>query len=221
MTLKQLRDLLRGQRLDDVPAPQLWSDADLNHYLNEAEREAAIRMRCLTDSTTFTLTLVSGRRFYALDPLILEVFEARLGGKPAPLYKTSQHELDQNVWDWQTHTGDVSHWFMENWNQLGVYRTPGAEQAGGVITLSVVRRPLVDMEGDDDEPEIPEHFHADLLDWAEHLAFLKNDADTFNKARADAAEARFVGRCGMRPSANVLTQRAYRPQRQRVRGHYV
>lgn len=221
MTLKQLRDLLRGQRLDDVPAPQLWSDADLNYYLNEAEREAAIRMRCLTDSTTFTLTLADGTRAYDLDPLILEVFDARLQGKPAPLGKTSPGELDQNVWDWRSHVGDVSHWFVENWNQLSVYRIPGADQAGGIITLSVVRRPLVEMEGDDDEPEIPEHFHIDLLDWAEHLAFLKNDADTFQKDRADAAEARFVSRCGIRPTANVLTQRAYRPPRQRVRGHYI
>lgn len=220
MTLTELRSLLRAQRLDDVAAPYLWSDTELDYYLNEAEREAAIRTHCLTDSESFALTLANGQRYYALDPLIVEVLEARLQGKPAPLEKTSTHELDQNVWDWTAHTGNVSHWFMDNWNQLGVYRAPGDDQAGGIIALTVARRPLLDMT-DDDEPEIPEHFHADLLDWAEALAFRKNDADTFKPDRAAGAEARFVARFGMRQSANVFTQRAYRPRRQRVRGHYI
>lgn len=216
MTLSDLRAQLRARRLDDVPAPQRWANDELNDYLNEAEREAAIRTRCLVDSQTFTVTLADGVRLYDVDPLVIEI--TRVQDLDRVLAKTSVHELDQRKW-WDR-LGPPTHWYMDSWNQLGVYRLPTATEAGTILELTVIRKPFNDMTDDADEPEIPEHFHDGLLDWAEYLAFMKNDADTYKPDRANAALARFESGFGPRPNANILTQRARRPV-QRVRGQYI
>lgn len=215
MTLKGLRDLLRAQRLDDVAAPQLWTDIELNYYLNEAEKEAAIRTRCLIDSEFLSFTGTD--QYYDVDPLVIEIIRAHRSGDERPLAKTTLRELDSNVWNWKTHTGRVTHWFMDGWNRFGLYRAPVESTT---VSLTVIRRPLSDMESDDDEPEIPEHFHDYLLDWAESLARRKSDSDTFRPDQAAVAEARFERTFGPRPTANVLTQRAVRNTR-RVRGLYI
>lgn len=221
MTLQELRAALR-ERLDDSAAPYQWSDPTLADYLTRAESEAALRSRLLIDRDTTaicTLTLANGQRNYTLDPRIIEVVRVKVASEIAPLRKTSPAELDANIPYWEDHTGDVILWYTEG-KQVSFYRIPGADQAGKTVNLTVIRYPLDPMESDADEPEIPEQYHPYLLFWAEHLAFLNHDVDTYDARKAQAAEEQFERHFGPRPTVNVLTQRKVRHVR-RVTGQYI
>jgi hypothetical protein len=70
------------------------------------------------------------------------------------------------------------------------------------------------------ELEIAARYHLDLLDWVERLAYLKRDAETYDQARADRAEARFIRTFGERPNTANL-QRLLRGAPRRSRGHWL
>ena len=83
MTLSELRDLCRT-KLKDTNKPYLWSDDFLNERLNEAEREACIRARLITDvsSNITSIDLTTTEKRYALDPAILDVLDCELASNP-------------------------------------------------------------------------------------------------------------------------------------------
>jgi hypothetical protein len=54
-------------------------------------------------------------------------------------------------------------------------------------------------------PESPAQYHIKMLSWAAHLAFLKNDSETFNLAKAEKFERDFDRDFGKALSAKVKT----------------
>lgn len=66
-------------------------------------------------------------------------------------------------------------------------------------------------------PEIPEHLHIGLVDWAAHLAYLKRDSDTFNAELAKMYEDNFIRQFGPLPDAYSERMRKTITQNARVR----
>lgn len=177
-------------RADDAKAPYLWSDSEVDAYLNEAEAEAAERASLIYDDTTVAVTriaVVAGTKRYALDPSITRIDYAKLGDE------------DMTVVD-QREYKPRGFFLLPNSTHLELNFDP---QAAETMTLGVYRRPLTLLTSDTDTPEIPATHHFKLLDWALHLAYLKPDADAFDQTKADRHEGLFIANFGQRADANV------------------
>lgn len=203
MNLGELEDAFRSD-VDDIVTPYLWSRADFERYLNEAERQACLRARLLKDGTTAELcklTVSVDKSLYELDTRIIEVKRAKLANEDVPLSQIGYAELDDKTAGWEDLTGTPTH-FITDWQEgyLRLYKIPTAADS---LWLTVDRYPLQDMTDDYDEPEIGFQYHEDLLHWVKYRAYLKKDPETLNEQEAAKHLALFEARFGYLPDANV------------------
>lgn len=211
-------DFLAAFRADlqDEEQPYLWSDQELVRYLNAAVQEANERALLTEDRSTTAVCVIplqAGVATYALHPSVLQVKRVTLRGRP--LDETSIESLDREYRNWESHTGHPRRFIFEQASgsmppQLRLVSTP---VAADVLNLTVYRgalKPLCE-DRDTEKPELPVRFHEQLKDWVYRCAYLKQDAETLDKAKAADFEAIFVGNFGQRPDANV--QRKQRDRR--------
>lgn len=186
---------------DDIALPQLWSDADVIGFLNEAQKEACLRARLLTVSST--ITLVVDQASYRLPANVIDVLVARLPNTNTALCREYELSL-KDRW----HSGKPSGYSIEGdpsgdgalGRELWLDYLPAV---AGTLSLRCNTLPSLMVTPATDYPQIgPEH-HRQMIDWALHLAFRKRDSDTQDLARSDRYEARFTNSFGMRQSANV------------------
>jgi hypothetical protein len=243
MIAKDAIQILREDILDDVKLPYLWPDASLLRGLNYAEVQACRRGHLLIDETTAndsgtaatagtagqkplcSLTLIAGQAVYNLSPKILMVKRCQVIGMDYPLTGPLAYaEADELMSGWRGTSGTVgtsgsggypSGWLNEPGNTITFLLAPSAN---GVANLVVSRLPLMSFPIDG-SPEIPEHYHEGLLNWVAHLAYLKNDSDTFNPARAEYYEKLFTEQFGPLPNARserlrktIMMQSRMRPR---------
>lgn len=201
MTLGELMDVAR-YRIDDRIAPYLWSRSELLEYAIDAQREACRRSRLIVDSSTAAIcqvALTAATPTYALDSRIIFIKRVKLTGQVTPLSRMHSDDLDCNRPGWEDDTGlPVGYVPNMDSNALRPYPTPDADYTAN---LTVIREPLVDMDDDDDVPEIAGRYHLGLVNWMVHRAFLKPDAEAFNPKGSDAALAMFEAEFGKRSSA--------------------
>lgn len=196
MNLLQLRNLLRLRLDDDKVAPYRWSDSELDDYINQAVIEAAIRSRFIVDSTTAAcciIAVVAGVAEYALHPAIFQLRRVFDSTNKKTLCKTGFAELDASENNWQSKTGNPTH-FINDLNHYGdnnsitLYPTPESDLT---LNLTAYRVPLADLVLDEDVPEIPAFHHRNLIYWALSLAYMKQDADTLNADKSLDFERKF------------------------------
>jgi hypothetical protein len=215
MTLSELIAAFR-QRTDDVVEPTFWSDLDIIGYLNEAESEAAERALAIYDSVTPAVTQIAiepARAQYSLHPAILRLADRtiRLASQPrCCLQPMDVGELDRRfACHWQDRRG-TPRWFYLRGLDAGVR---GAQTLNLVpipdradeLHLAVYRVPLTPMAKDNDCPELPARMHLRLLNWALYLAYLKEDSEICQPAKAQLYAQMFERDFGYRHDA--LTQR--------------
>lgn len=216
MTFAELLTLLRQRLGDNAPSSNLYSDADCAGYLNDAQRQAAIRKRLILDNSTDDLcvfavaaaaTDATGVTSIVHHPRMLAVRTARYTGQQRPLILTTLKVMDRDYPCWPDQIPSCpTHLIVDReTGKLDLWPTP---DVAGTLTLAVWRSPLEDEECDESDfdldPIIDETFHRDLIDWAEHLAFLTKDSETGDMQRAQAAEQRFTEKFGRLPSAHEI-----------------
>lgn len=216
MDLMQLMTTAR-RRLDDVVAPYLWSREDLIEYANDAQREACRRSRLIVDSTTPSIcqiALVAGTPTYALDERIIFIKRAKLTGHVTPLGRAHSNDLDNAAPGWEDDTG-VPRAYVPNMdtNTFRPYPTPDDAYTAN---LTVIRTPLVEMDDEDQTPEIASRYHIGLVNWMLHRAWMKTDSETYNPKAAAEAEAMFESEFGKRSSAQdeswIAREHGYFPE---------
>ena len=218
-----LRDLLaetRGNILRDVSTAvdgrvadgALWSDDALIRYLRDAEEKFASGAMCLRDSRTpaiAQITLVAGVSEYPLDKRVIAILSAHLDGR-LELGRTSyatrfgaKGNITQNTASETPQTiGEPRIFYTDkDTGYIGFYPVPGDAEAGLVINLHTVRRPLNPLTKNDmaAEPEIPDEYHLDLCEWATWRALRNHDGDidgdpnniSIVMARSNAHKKRF------------------------------
>lgn len=199
--LSDRSDQVAGTRLD-----QLWSDKTLVRYINEAQKRFAKRAECIRDAVTpqfCAINTVVGTDRYPMDPKVIGVLSARFMGPPNPdgadLARAGHANLD-------TYRAPDNKWFdtsflvaaapgktlafstdegmlldAENAMNVMTFRTWPMVGAGfaGLIQCRVVRFPSTDLKLSnlDGQPEIPEQYHLNMLDWAGYLALRRPDLD--------------------------------------------
>lgn len=209
------------RQADDNASPQLTSNTTLFEWVNEAEREAAIRASLLFDDTSsfLSIAVVAGTHTYTLDPRIHYVENASLqltsGGRPFDLDLVGLDVIRDHC-DWKSRTGRPK--FAVHQERLGLRLWPTPSQYyAGTLTLEVYRYPFAAMDMLDDEPEIPEEHHLGLVDWLLWRTFSQKDGEQYDPGRANDAKGRFEERFGERDSADVMRRKR---ERKRVTTRY-
>lgn len=202
MELSGLIASLRKDVLDDANEPYLYSSAALASFLNDAVRQVCLRARALVDSVgpeATTYTVAAGVRGVKLHPAVLAVRQARLGS--ATLKGTTAKRLWKFCPDWDiSEAGDACWWVPDYQDGWLYFDRPVLTDT--TLTLSVWRMPLDGelLEGDVDEPVIPQHWHQDLLDWAAYMAFSSKDSEQRDDSRAAGYVQAFEAKVGRLPS---------------------
>jgi hypothetical protein len=222
MTLSDLLDELGRNMLRDRsdlmsgPDDQLWPDAQLVGYINEAENLLARKGMVIRDGTTPKVTefaLVSGVNQYTLNSSVVAVISVKFPDDVGDLvraghsaFNTYQHP-DPLYWDpaqisimppgkplafstdeqLDTKSGKTG---VVN---LRVYPEPNDAYDGELLKMRVVRRPLKPLTLDnlDASPEVPEEYHLGLLDWAAYRALRNIDSDAGSVEKAEKYKTEF------------------------------
>lgn len=202
MTFAEIEKLVRREIDDEVGADadkyvQQWQ---ILNYLNDAEREACIRGRLLTDSTTYEICaveLTAGVSTYAYDPRILSVLRGKLAGAAKPLSKISFTRLDELVEGWEDLQGEpVAFVTGMDKGLLRLFKNP---TAAGMLNLTAIRLPLADITIRS-SPEINPYLHVALIPWVKHRIYGNQDSELFNGNRSTEMLARFEAKFGKRPA---------------------
>lgn len=184
--LRDASTAANGRDVDDA----LWSDDTLLLYLRDAETRFAAQTLCLRDSRTAAVTeiaLVSGQADYPLDSRVIACLSAvydgrislgrsnyatRLGADAQLTPNAARHEPRE--------VGEPRLFYTDkDTGYIGVYPIPGDQQHGKLLRLQVGRYPLTPLSKTDldAEPEVPESWHLDLVEWGAWRALRNHDAD--------------------------------------------
>lgn len=215
MNVSEFIAAFRADLRDGVDG-ELWSDADIVRYLNDAVQEANERALLTEDRATpavCSVTLSAGVSTYNLHPSVIRIKRISYLGRP--LDETSVEEMDAESSNWESRSGEPRRYIFEqasgvNPAKVRLWPTP---TSAGTLALTVNRGALKKLTADIEtaKPELPERFHERLKDWVYRCAYLKQDADGFDKSKAIEFEASFERSFGARPDANV--QRKQRDKR--------
>lgn len=216
MTLGDLLTILRTGVLNDRSdrtagsSDYLWTDETLVRYIDEAQRKLCVQGLVLRDGTTDAVTkvtLVAGQTNYTLHPAVIAVISAKRADQTADLNRVGHavlagHTAPSDNWvdpagltqlppgvplAYSTDEG-FSDTGSDSFEQvvLRVYPTPSAAEAGQVVRLRVLRKPIERLSHLNlgATPEVPEDHHIEMLDYAAYLALRIVDDDGGAPGRA-------------------------------------
>ena len=197
-TVAQLLAQLRLD-LDDPELPgsgddsdSLWLDAELLHYIDEAQRRFAVDTECLPDSVTYSDTITDGDKWITKEANIIRIREGWLSTTQRPIKPVSKIDIDrgyitddygtQLTGQWRTATGTPE--FLITDIDAASNRLVPESNIDDTIEWSVYRLPINAVTSTSVVLEIEGRFHYDLLVWAKVLAFKKQDAETQDMTRS-------------------------------------
>lgn len=197
MTLLDLVTYLRTNILDDTGGQGVdwtghteesydsyqlrWTNEELVSNINEAINQVYRRASPVED--IITISVDSGKEVYTLPSHVLKILLVR---------SSEGHELKEeslgNLWDvrdFNLKVGTTSK-FVTNYttNTIRLYPIPEKDQE---LTLMVYRLPKVKLTWDDycdSNIELREEFNLPMLNYAAHLCYLKDEANTLDPNRA-------------------------------------
>lgn len=214
MNQQQLRTQFRLDA-DDTVSAYVFSDAEVNAWLVEAEEEAALRADLLFEADSAPvcqIAAVAGTRGYALHAAITRVTRATwtpAGATEATkLTLITRLELDRLVPGWRTLEEAPTYAMVEN-HQLRLGSIPLTD---GTINLECYRMPLTPMAADADSPEIPAKHHRRLIQWALYRGYNRPDTEGYDASRAGRALDEFERHFGLRPDADARQAYEIAPQ---------
>jgi len=205
--LDELRDNILRDTSDLIGGPQddLWSDATLLRYIEDAERRFARQTLIIRDATTPACTQVvlqTGVSMYPLHPSVLAVISANYtpaGGQQYDLYRSGHALVAQTVplealqFDPTNpyssalppgaplayFTDETLVYAQQSRVTLTVYPAPSDTQNGTIVPMRVIRLPMCGYGQKDlgRESEIPKDYQLDVLEWAAYRAQRNWDGD--------------------------------------------
>lgn len=213
MTPKDLLIQVRGE-LNDSSEPYLWSDAEIFGYIDAAQREFTRRTHGILDSSSpmCVIDVQADEPLVNYDPRILRIKQARLKNDPAQptrsqwLTLINPEDLELGVphayKDYGWHYGSsfdfdrkgASKYLLvgSDENQARLFDIP---TDGGTLYLTVERMPLNPIKDCNSKFEIASHHIRYLAHFVRHLAYLKQDAETFDRQRSQDGQNLFDAYC--------------------------
>jgi hypothetical protein len=204
MESHELLGTFRCDAVDDVE-PYLWSNGEVYNYINDAYFMFVRLTGGIADGSSAVTTLTAAEEVEttALDESIMRIRTARnvTDNKPIKVINiqdtdeltTEDYGIIRNVSDLTT-IGSVRYMIIgEEDEYVRWVNIPDSEVE---IQLVVERLPLIPITRQRQRllGVRPEH-HYHLLKWVRHLAYRKQDADTFNLVKSDQERDDFVAYC--------------------------
>lgn len=207
MNTSELYDEFR-QRVRDVSKPYFWTDTEVFRYMNEAYRMFVRLTGGIPDVTSdeAKIQVTAGEKFADISPLVLRVMTAQLASNGNVVNVVNS--TDTGALTSRSDYGQVRSLASDNvegpvrFMVIGLERTKvkliNVPVVNDTIEMEIYRLPLDKLTDKGQElPDVQEEHHIYLVDWMEHLAYLKHDADTFDPQASNAAEDRFKSYCSM------------------------
>lgn len=196
MNSSDLLQLFRDE-MQDVAAPYFWSDEEIFGYVDDAQTMFCRKTDGILDATTpevTELSIVVGDEWVAIHPKIRRILSAERTDTGRDIDVVKRAELRSQGWRFDGRTGQVRG-IVIGMEAHKVRLFPISDE-DVTLALSVYRLPLVKITDVGDQAlEVDEEHHRHLVLWMQHLAYLKHDAETFNKVKAQDFEDRFLRYC--------------------------
>lgn len=206
MNLSQLIDRFRREVADTVK-PYIWSDDEAVGYANDAVSEACRRAMLVVDSSSSMteIRIAAGDAVIELDESIIYVRRAKLDSSSAALTPIVSRTMDERFPGWEAAGRSAPRVFVPDWESGKIRLYPPAN-AEDTLRMTVVRVPTekeeLSLSAAEGAPIIPRRYHASLLDWMKHRAYIKPDTDAFNPDKAGKFAESFAVEFGP-PSAAI------------------
>lgn len=181
--------------VQDLSTPPLWKDAEIYRFIDGAQKMFCRLTEGLEDARTPSVTklvLTPGQEWAELSPLILKIRSARRDGRPLSLVPF-EDALDNG---YHRHGVSGAPRALVLGESRGAVRVHPVPIEATTIDLAVFRLPLKTITDMGCQRLEVEDHHADgLLLWMKHLAYGKQDSETFDPNRAETAKAEFAAYC--------------------------
>ncbi|MDQ8046832.1 MAG: hypothetical protein REI11_19670 [Patulibacter sp.] len=195
MTAGELLGLFRLE-IDDLEAPFLWTDAEVLSYIDDAQKEFCRKTDGLSDATTPAVTqlpIAVGDSFLPLHPSILKIRGVTRADTGRTVEVLNNEDLAAKRLRFDGHPGRLQYLVIgEERNKARVYPLPNEAVQ---LQLLVFRLPLVRITAVGQELEVSDEHQVGLMHWLKKRAYLKQDADAFDKLKAADFEQRFYAFC--------------------------
>lgn len=201
MKTSELLTLFRKET-DDVVEPYLWSDDEFYVYLNDAQ-DVHVRLTGGIADRRSSLTKLSykvGDQFKPYDDRILRIKGAwdennnkvtiqNYDSLEGP-YLEDDYGQRSNAGLDDGRTGNVKYLITDvETGDIQLYPIPDHV---GFVRMYIYRRPIEEITSSSTELEIPSFHHLNLLNWVKYKAYMKQDVETFDGARAKEFRGEFV-----------------------------
>ena len=213
MNVGELYEQFRGD-VYDIAKPYLWSDWEIYGYMDDAYRMFVRLTGGIADFTSplTQIDIVAGEAIASLDKRVLRITGARRASdgrtidviNHTDLVTTRDTDYGSGKYIYEDDTpGEVK--YMVIGEQRGKVRWVQIPQADNVAKLHIYRLPLVriDREKPDKDfefDEIGDEHITHLSLWMQHRAYMKADADTFDKGKSDDLKLQFEAYCNFAKS---------------------
>lgn len=204
MNSGELYDRFRSDVVDEA-APYLWKDDEIWGYMDAAYKQFVRLTVGIADflSPVTRVRIISGNPVSTLDPSILRIMSAKKASDNSELTIANMSDQPFLVSD---DYSILSKLVLDNLPGPVRYMIIGAQRgkakwvqvpaADDLVQMHVYRTPIVPVV-DENHPldEVDAEHHEYFLDWMKHRAYLKQDAETFDREKSNNAEARFRTYC--------------------------
>jgi hypothetical protein len=185
MTSSDLLTLFRSE-MSDTAAPYLWSDEDVFGYMDDAQTMYCRKTDGILDASTDAVTkiaVVPGSDRIALHAKIKRIRALTREDTGRDLDVINRDDMVQRRWYFDGTVGEVKALVIgQEAHKARVYPTSNETVN---LRLEVLRLPLLAITTDGDQAfEIDAEHHRHLLLWMKHLAYMKQDAETFDRTKA-------------------------------------
>ena len=204
MTSDELYDLFRKDVVDTAK-PYLWSDEEVFAYMNDAYFMFVRLTGGISDFTSdaTSVSAAQGEPLAEIDPSILLVRMATLDPTGDTIKVINAQDVE-NLSDedygllrrlnQSTTVGRVK--YMIVGMEPGLVRWVNTPDQNYTVKLLIERLPLTAITGAGQTLEgVAAHHHLHLLKGMRALAYRKQDAETFDRAKADTEQAAFEAYC--------------------------
>ena len=165
----------------DFDSMQLrWTNEELTIFVNEAINQVYRRANPIKDLTTLDISATENT--YLLPSYIFKVLKVKRADGTEVIEKTVNDLWERQEFD--TITGSPRFFIPDVvTNKVRIYPTPTIDET---LSLLIYRFPVSTLSWDsrDDSPELRSEFQIPLLSYAAHMAYLKDEANTYDPTRA-------------------------------------
>lgn len=191
MTPLQLKDMFRADVRDEAQ-PYLWSDMEIYGYMDDAQKVFCRLGGGIADSTSAIcrIPVTAGVAYVDYDPRILKMRSLHLvsNGRNIPLMNFE--DVESRIPD---RPGPVHCVILGmDADKMRLVNVPTEDDE---LQAIVYRLPLEDITDTSTSFEIDSQHHRHLMDWMKYLALSKQDAETYDKGRAEEYKVRFWQYC--------------------------